>query len=202
MSPDKTEKTTNVLVAGVGGQGIVLASELLALAAMADGLEAKQSEVHGVAQRGGSVVSHVRYGPRVHSPLIRCGQADVILAGEQLEALRFAHHLKPGGLIVMDNRVIKPIQMPDEPEKPYPERIEEFLRGKRYELLVVPAVHVAIDLGEKRAANVVLLGVLSARLDLSDEAWGSALETRFPKKILDLNRQAFAAGRASLVGQD
>jgi len=202
MSPEKTETTTNVLVAGVGGQGIVLASELLALAAVADGLEAKQSEVHGVAQRGGSVVSHVRYGPRVHSPLIRCGEADVVLAGEQLEALRFAHYLKSGGLIVMDNRIIKPIQLPDEPDKPYPEGIEEFLRGKGYDLMVVPAVRVAMDLGEKRAANVVLLGVLSTRLDLSDASWDSALETRFPKKILDLNRKAFAAGRASLVAQD
>jgi indolepyruvate ferredoxin oxidoreductase beta subunit len=194
----ESERTTNVLMAGVGGQGVLLASETLALAAMAEGLEVKQSEVHGVAQRGGSVVSHVRFGPRVHSPLIRCGEADLLYAGEQLEALRYAHYLKPGGTIVMDDRVIKPIQLPDEAEVPYPDGVPQFLRGKGLDVLVFPAVRSAVELGEKRCANVVLLGLLSTRLRLSDGSWQSALRERFPQKILDVNLRAFDAGRRAM----
>ena len=163
--------TTNVLMAGVGGQGVLLASETLALAALAEGLEVKQSEVHGVAQRGGSVVSHVRFGPRVHSPLIRCGRASVLFAGEQLEALRHAHYLERGGLIVMGDRVIQPIQLNPESAIPYPEGVPEFLRGKGYEVLDIPALRMAVELGEQRCANVILLGLLSTRLELSQDSW-------------------------------
>jgi indolepyruvate ferredoxin oxidoreductase beta subunit len=188
-------QTTNVLMAGVGGQGVLLASEALALAALADGMEAKQSEVHGVAQRGGSVVSHVRFGQRVYSPLIRCGEADVLYAAERLEALRYAHYLRPRGRIVLNDHVLKPIQLPDEPEQAYPEAIPEFLRGKGYEVDLIPALEIALELGEKRCANVVLLGALSTRLDLSDQAWRSGLEKRVPERILTLNLEAFARGR-------
>lgn len=187
--------TANVLMAGVGGQGVLVASETLAIAALEEGLEAKQSEVHGVAQRGGSVVSHVRLGPRVHSPLIRCGQVDVLYAAEQLEALRYAHCVKPGGLVVMDTRVIKPVQMPDEEERPYPDNVVEFLRSKGLEVLTVPALETALELGEKRCANVVLLGALSTRLELKQKSWHEAIRKRFPKKIVDLNVDAFTNGR-------
>lgn len=189
--------TANVLMTGVGGQGVLLASETLALAGMMDGLQVKQSEVHGVAQRGGSVVSHVRLGPQVHSPLIRCGTADALYAAERLEALRYAHYLKPGGLVVMDDRAIKPIQLPDEPERPYPEGVPEFLRKKGYEVLVVPALDVAMAVGDKRCANVVLLGALSKRLPLSDDVWQSALRQRFPDKMIGLNLAAFARGQGA-----
>lgn len=188
-------KPTNVLMAGVGGQGVLLASEALALAAIEEGLEAKQSEVHGVAQRGGSVVSHVRFGPRVFSPLIRCGEVDILYAAERLEALRYAHYVKPGGRFVMDERAIKPIQLPGEPERPYPENVPDFLRQKGFEVLAMPAIERAVDLGEKRCANVVLLGALSTHLDIADESWRAALTRRMPAKILDLNLRAFAAGR-------
>jgi indolepyruvate ferredoxin oxidoreductase beta subunit len=193
-----TDRITNVLMSGVGGQGVLLASETLALAAMAEGLEVTQSEVHGVAQRGGSVVSHVRFGPKVHSPLIRCGEADVLYAGEQLEALRYAHYLKPGGLIVMDERELKPVQLsPEAP--PYPERIPEFLRDKGCEVLVCPALQTAVELGDKRCANVVLLGLLSNHLDLSTDSWQAAIKQRFPEKVLDMNLRAFETGRGVLV---
>jgi indolepyruvate ferredoxin oxidoreductase beta subunit len=172
-----------------------VASETLALAGLAEGLEAKQSEVHGVAQRGGSVVSHVRLGPRVHSPLIRCGDADVLYGAERLETLRFAHYVKKGGLIVMDDRPVRPIQLPDEPEQPYPEGVDAFLRGKGFEVIVVQALEAAVKLGDKRCANVVLLGALSTRLTLSDESWQAAIRRRFPEKILDLNLRAFEEGR-------
>jgi indolepyruvate ferredoxin oxidoreductase beta subunit len=196
-----TQTTVNVLMAGVGGQGVLVASETLAIAGMIEELHVKQSEVHGVAQRGGSVVSHVRLGPMVYSPLIRCGDVDALYAAERLEALRYAHYLKAGGLIVMDDRAIKPIQLTDEPEKPYPDDVPEFLRKKGYEVVVVPALEVAMELGDKRCANVVLLGALSTRLPLSDDSWQAALRQRFPAKIIDLNLRAFARGQdpASVV---
>jgi len=188
-------ETTNVLLAGVGGQGVLVASEALALAALKQGLAAKQSEVHGVAQRGGSVVSHVRFGSRVHSPLIRCGEVDVLYAAERLEAVRYAHYLKPGGAVVMSDHVIKPIQLVDEKEKPYPDDVVDFLRGKGYGVTAVAALEAAIELGDKRCANVVLLGVLATLLSLTAESWHHALEALFPEKILDLNRRAFAEGQ-------
>ena len=190
-----SDVTTNVLMAGVGGQGVLLTSEALALAALAAGFEAKQSEVHGVAQRGGSVVSHVRFGANVRSPLIRCGQVDFLYAIERLEALRYAHYLKPGGTVFMDDRAIKPIQLPDTAEKPYPEGVAEFLRGKEYSVNVIPALDTAISLGEMRCANVVLLGALSSRLSLPDAAWDGALQERFPTAAQELNTRAFAEGK-------
>lgn len=187
--------TTNVLMAGVGGQGTLVGSETLALAALADGLKAKQSEVHGVAQRGGSVVSHVRFGKEVFSPLIRCGDVDVLYAAERLEAVRYAHYLKEGGAVVMDNRAIKPIQMPGVAETPYPDDVPAFLRKKGFLVRVVPAIESAVGLGDKRCANVVLLGAMADLLPLSEDAWQEALVKRFPEKILDLNRRAFAEGK-------
>jgi indolepyruvate ferredoxin oxidoreductase beta subunit len=185
----------NVLLAGVGGQGVLLASETLALAALEQGLEAKQSEVHGVAQRGGSVVSHVRFGERVHSPLIRSGQVDFLFAMERLEALRYGHTVRPGGAIFMDDRAIKPITMPGAAEAPYPEDVSTFLREKGYAVHVIPAIDAAMELQEKRCANVVLLGALSTELSLREESWRRAIEERFPRNIRELNHRAFQEGR-------
>jgi indolepyruvate ferredoxin oxidoreductase beta subunit len=185
----------NVLMAGVGGQGVLLASEVLALAALEAGLEAKQSEVHGVAQRGGSVVSHVRFGPRVHSPLIRSGTVDVLYAMERLEALRFAHMVRPGGAIVMNDHAIHPVVMPGAAVTAYPEDVAGFLAGRGFRMLAIPALTTAVELGDKRVANVVLLGVLSTLLPLEESAWTSALTGRFPERFRDLNRRAFEAGR-------
>jgi indolepyruvate ferredoxin oxidoreductase beta subunit len=189
-----TVTTTNVLMSGVGGQGVLAASETIALAAMAEGMQVKQSEVHGVAQRGGSVVSHVRFGARVFSPLIRCGEVDVLYAGEQLEALRYAHYVKPGGKLVCSDQTLEPIRIPGM-EKPYPQGVPQFLTDRGYEVMVIPALQTAVELGNKRCANVVLLGALAECLDLSDASWQTALAERFPEKILDLNLRAFAAGR-------
>jgi indolepyruvate ferredoxin oxidoreductase beta subunit len=190
--------TTNVLMAGVGGQGVLLASETLALAALSAGLSVKQSEVHGVAQRGGSVVSHVRFGARVHSPLVRTGTAHVLYASERLEALRYAHALAPGGAVVMDNRAIRPILLPGAPQTDYPDDVAGFLRSKGVCVIVVDAVDTAVGLGDKRCANVVLLGALANRLPLGEDAWAAALEQRFPAAALERNRRAFAAGRAAV----
>ena len=192
-------KAINVLMAGVGGQGVLLASETLALAALAEGLEAKQSEVHGVAQRGGSVVSHVRFGSRVFSPLIRCGEVDLLYAGEKLEALRYAHYLKPGGTVVLNDQEVRPIRYPGETEQQYPEDVPGFLRGKGFRVIVAPALQTALDLGDKRCANIVLLGVLTQLLDLAPDSWTGAIRKRFPTKIHDLNLRALAAGRQFAV---
>jgi indolepyruvate ferredoxin oxidoreductase beta subunit len=194
IADNQIDSTTNVLMSGVGGQGVLAASETLALAAMEEGLQVKQSEVHGVAQRGGSVVSHVRFGPRVFSPLIRCGEVDVLYAGEQLEALRYAHYVKPGGKLVCSDQTLEPIRLPGM-DVPYPQGVTQFLEDRGYEVIAIPAIRTALELGDKRCANVVLLGALADFLDLRDGSWQAALAKRFPEKILDLNRRAFAAGR-------
>jgi indolepyruvate ferredoxin oxidoreductase beta subunit len=184
---------TNVLIAGVGGQGAVLASELMALAAMAAGHDVKQGEFHGVAQRGGSVFSHVRFGDRVYSPMAPLGAVDYLVALEKLEALRYAHFVRPGGTIFLNDYEVAPLRIGD--ERPYPSNALEFLRSKGYVVQVVGATQKAMELGNHRAANVLLLGVLAAHLDIPMEIWDGTLERRIPSKLLTLNRQAFAAGR-------
>ena len=136
---------TNVLIAGVGGQGAILASELLALAAMAAGHDVKQGEFHGVAQRGGSVFSHVRFGDRVCSPMTPCGAVDCFLAMEKLEALRYAHFVKPGGTVITNDYEVEPLRIGD--ERPYPVEAIEFLRSKEFNVVVVGATQKAIELG-------------------------------------------------------
>jgi indolepyruvate ferredoxin oxidoreductase beta subunit len=188
---------TNVLVAGVGGQGAVLASELLALAALEAGHDVKQGEFHGVAQRGGAVFSHVRFGDRVHSPMARVGTVDHLVSLEMLEALRYAHYVKPGGTVLVNEHKVEPIRMAD--ERPYPDEALEFLAAK--ELVVVPlkATELAIELGNHRAASAVMLGALSTRLQLPEAAWETTLRARVPEALLQLNLDAFAAGRRAVT---
>jgi indolepyruvate ferredoxin oxidoreductase beta subunit len=184
---------TNVLVAGVGGQGVILSSELLALAALAAGHDVKQGEFHGVAQRGGAVFSHVRYGDKVRSPMTPRGRVDHLLALEKLEALRYAHFVKPGGTILVNDYQVEPVRLGD--ARPYPAGSVEFLAGKGFDVILVEATRKAVELGNYRAANVILLGALSTRLDIPAEAWERTLEERIPAKLLELNRKAFAAGQ-------
>ncbi len=184
---------TNVLIAGVGGQGVILSSEILALAALGDGQDVKQGEFHGVAQRGGAVFSHVRFGDCVHSPVARRGDVDYLLALEKLEALRYAHFVRPGGTIIVNDHKVEPVRMGD--ERPYPDEAVEFLTDKGFDVVVVEATRKAIELGNYRAANVILLGALATHLDIPGEVWQKTLEDRVPEKLLELNRGAFAAGR-------
>jgi len=183
---------TSVVIAGVGGQGVILASELLALAAMAAGHDVKQGEFHGVAQRGGAVFSHVRFGDKVQSPMAPRASVDYLLALEKLEALRYAHYVKPGGTIIVNEHQVEPIRIGD--ERPYPADAIEFLQGKGFNVRALEATEQAIALGNHRAANVVLLGALAAALDIGNEAWEQTLEQRIPERFLSLNRDAFAAG--------
>jgi indolepyruvate ferredoxin oxidoreductase beta subunit len=185
---------TNVLIAGVGGQGVILASELLALAAMADGRDVKQGELHGVAQRGGAVFSHVRFGDRVHSPLARRGTVDYLVAMEKLESLRYAHYVKAGGTILVNDHEVEPVRMGD--ERPYPSGAVAFLSGKGFRVTFVEGTRKALELGNHKVTNVILLGALAALLDIPAEAWEKTFTARVPAKLLDLNRTAFAAGQA------
>jgi len=184
---------TNVVIAGVGGQGAILASELLALAAIAAGNDVKQGEFHGVAQRGGAVFSHVRFGDRVYSPMARRGDVDYLLALEKLEALRYAHFVKPGGTIIVNDHKVEPIRVGD--QRPYPDDAIDSLESKGFNVLAVNATEKAIEVGNHRAANVVLLGALAASLDIPEEVWDETLKARIPEKLLSLNQQAFATGR-------
>ena len=184
---------TNVLIGGVGGQGAILSSELLALAAIEFGQDVKQGEFHGVAQRGGAVFSHVRFGDRVDSPMARRESVDFMLALEKLEALRYAHFVRPGGTIIVNDHKVEPVRTAD--HRDYPENAIDFLKSKGFKVIVIEATQKAIELGNHRAANVVLLGALAELLEIPDEVWNKILETRIPEKFRELNRAAFAAGR-------
>lgn len=191
----------NFLLAGVGGQGTILASDVLAEVALASGLDVKKSEVHGMAQRGGSVNTHVRWNAgQVHSPLIGEGEADVLLAFEEAEALRYARYLRQGGVAVVNRQAIKPITVTSGGAH-YPS--EEELRAVYARLTerfyLVPGAELAEKLGNARAANVVLLGALSSLLDVPAETWLAVIEKRVPPRYVELNRQAFFAGREILA---
>ena len=208
-------ETTNVILAGVGGQGVILASELLAMAAVHVGHDTKQTEVHGIAQRGGSVHSHVRFGGVVYSPLIKPGEADVLIATEKLESLRFAHHVREGGVIVMNSYELPPIRQalrlrPSTPLRTssgqaqgrpigagghYPHEAIDFLRGKGFRVIAFNATERAAALGNHRVSNVMLLGAASLYLSISEEIWKTTLEDRLPAGLLEINRKAFAEGR-------
>ncbi|MFN2226734.1 MAG: indolepyruvate oxidoreductase subunit beta [Anaerolineae bacterium] len=193
-------KSYNFLLAGVGGQGTILASDILAEVALAAGYDVKKSEVHGMAQRGGSVNTHIRWDAKeVHSPLIGLGEADVLLVFEEAEALRYAEFLKPGGAAIVNRHAIKPITVTSGGAS-YP--AEEEVRSVYAEVTdrfrLISGTAIAEELGNVRAANVVLLGALSSLLDVPVETWLAVLEKRVPPKYVDLNRQAFRRGRQEM----
>ena len=189
-------------LAGVGGQGTILASNVLAEVALAAGFDVKKSEVHGMAQRGGSVNTHVRWdAERVYSPLIGRGEADILLAFEAAEALRYVEYLKPGGAAVVNQHTIKPITVTSGGAH-YPSEAElHTAYGALTErFYIVPGTAIARDLGAARAANVVLIGALSAFLEIPAETWLGVIEARVPPKYIELNRQAFLRGRQAVNG--
>ena len=188
----------NVFLAGVGGQGILLASELLGGALLLGGYDVKKSEVHGMAQRGGAVTTHLRYGPRVFSPLIEPGTADLLVAFEKMEALRFAHFLKPEGAVVVNAQEILPPSVATGRER-YPERIEERLAAVTPNLYRIDALAAALSLREVRAVNMVMVGAASHLLPLPEHFYGEALRACLPERIVDVNARAFRAGRALMA---
>jgi indolepyruvate ferredoxin oxidoreductase, beta subunit len=189
---------TSMVLVGVGGQGILLATQVAARAALAAGHDVKTNEVHGMAQRGGSVVAQIRFGARVYSPLVPEGTAQVIASLERIEALRFAGYLAPGGLAVVSRQAIIPVTV-SSGQATYPADAEERLRSAFPRLAYIDAVGVAEKLCDIRVANVVLLGALSTALPLPTEAWETALAECVKPKFLAVNRQAFAEGRQLAV---
>ena len=187
-------ETTSVLLVGVGGQGILLASTILARAAMLAGCDVKTNEVHGMAQRGGSVMAQIRYGVKVHSPLATPGEVRVLGSFEKIEALRCAHFLAPGGLAVVSTQAIIPVTV-SSGQASYPNDAEARLREVFPRLCAFDAAAMATELGDLRAANVVLLGAISTGLDLADEHWYEAIKKSVAPKYAALNIQAFDAGR-------
>jgi indolepyruvate ferredoxin oxidoreductase beta subunit len=188
--------TTNVLIVGVGGQGVLLASEILCEVAKTMGLDTKKSEVHGMSQRGGVVTSHVRFGKKVHSPLIEEGAADVILAFEVAEGLRWVHYLKPGGtIIVNEQKVIPPITTTG--KFSYPEKVEDTIKARVPKTTVIDAYEIGKKLGNTRLVNTILLGVLSNDLDLEEARWLQVIERMAPKGTGEINKKAFIEGRAA-----
>lgn len=185
-------EVTNILIAGVGGQGIILAGKVIGQAAVLAGLEVKISEIHGMAQRGGSVTTHVRFGTRVYSPVIDQGTADFLLAFEKLEGLRNLGFLKPGGTVILNNQVIEPLPVLLGKQK-YPEAIETQIAA-RFALIHIDALAEAAACGNPRAANVVLLGALAHRLPFPKAVWDEALAAAVPARHLEVNRRAFARG--------
>ncbi len=187
----------DVFLAGVGGQGTLLASEVLCEAFLLSGFDVKKSEVHGMAQRGGAVTTHLRFGPKVYSPLIEPGKADLLIAFEKVEALRFAHYLRPGGAMVVNAQEIFPPSVGTGQER-YPQDVVERLRAVTDRLHMVDALATALSMHEVRAVNMVMVGAASHYLPLPEIAYEEALKARLPGKLVAVNVRAFHAGRALL----
>lgn len=187
-------KSQDFFLAGVGGQGILLAGEILCHVFMEEGLDVKKSEVHGMSQRGGSVTSHVRCGPRVFSPLIPEGQADVLMGFEALEALRWLHFLKKDGVLLVNRQQINPTTVTSG-RMAYPKRIYEELKRRHPRLRVVDGLKLARRAGDVRAVNSVLVGAISREVDVPLETWKRAIAKRIPEKFVSVNLRAFELGR-------
>lgn len=186
--------TTNILLCGVGGQGTLLASNLLAECAMEAGYDVKKSEIHGMAQRGGSVVSHVRFGEKIDAPVIRKGECDILLAFEELEALRWSEFLRPNGLVISNAQNILPMSV-SAGNAIYPDQIIEKLSALSIEVIAVDAIGKAKELGNQKCLNVVLLGVLARKLEAMEKnIWLDMIRKRVPAKLVELNEKAFNAG--------
>jgi indolepyruvate ferredoxin oxidoreductase beta subunit len=185
---------TNILLVGVGGQGILLASEILAEAFMLAGFDVKKSEIHGMSQRGGSVVSHVRFGKEVFSPVVPEGEGDILFGFELLETYRYLSLLKPGAAVVANDYKIAPPSVLLG-QAAYPQSMPEKIKSKYPDFLLVDGQGLALEAGDVRAANTVMLGAVSKRLEIKDDVWQKALEKMVPKKALDINLKAFAMGR-------
>jgi indolepyruvate ferredoxin oxidoreductase, beta subunit len=189
-----SERVTNILLVGVGGQGILLASEILSETFMLAGYDVKKSEIHGMSQRGGSVVSHVRYGREVFSPIVPEGEGDILFGFELMETLRYLPLLKRGGSVVANDLKIAPSSVLMGQEA-YPEGIPELIRQQFPDFLLVDGQGIAQQAGNLRAANTALLGAVSRRLDIAETYWLQALERMVPHKALDVNKSAFLMGR-------
>lgn len=185
---------TTVVLAGVGGQGTILAGDVLAKVAVSEGLDVKLSEVHGMAQRGGSVQTVVRFGDAVYAPVVDLGTADLLIAFEIIEAARMLPLLRPGGHFVANRRMVQPLPVLTG-DLPAPVGLEATLRAEGS--IILDAESLACEAGSPRSANIVLLGAASVALPFADEAWHAVIESRVPAKTVDANLRAFHLGRSA-----
>ena len=187
-------ETKSIMIVGVGGQGSLLASKLLGRLLLTRGYDIKVSEVHGMSQRGGSVVTYVRYGDKVYSPVIDKGQADCIVSFELLEAARWTEYLKPGGKIIVNIQQINPMPVIIGAAE-YPENLVEKMQSAGIDVDAFDALSLAELAGSSKAVNIVLMGHMSRNFDFTEEEWMSALEQSVAPKFLEMNKKAFALGR-------
>lgn len=186
--------TTNIMIVGVGGQGTLLASKLLGSVLLNKGYDVKVSEVHGMSQRGGSVVTYVRFGEKVYSPVIDKGEADVIVSFELLEAARWLEYLKPGGKIIVNTRKTDPMPVITGAMQ-YPENLVEKMINAGAEVDAHDFLEVANEAGSPKAVNIALMGRLSKYFpEISYDEWQTALESNVPAKLIDINKKAFDLG--------
>jgi indolepyruvate ferredoxin oxidoreductase beta subunit len=186
--------TKNILIVGVGGQGVILASNILTEVALMRGFDVKKNEAHGQSQRSGSVPCHIRFGKKIYSPIILPGEADIILAFEELEALRWANYLKPGGKIIVNKQRIYPPSVTSGMDK-YPEDVVSTLRKEKMDVMEIDGMELAKRIGNPLVVSTVLLGVISNFLDFPEKVWISGINQLVPEKHRDLNRKAFQEGR-------
>ncbi|MGN0564915.1 MAG: indolepyruvate oxidoreductase subunit beta [Candidatus Heritagella sp.] len=188
-------KTVNLMIVGVGGQGSLLASKLLGHLLLSRGYDVKVSEVHGMSQRGGSVVTFVRFGDRVYSPVVDRGEADFIVSFEKLEAARWLSHLKKGGRVVVNTQEIEPMPVITGLAQ-YPQDLVEKMRAQGAQVDALDCLSLAEQAGSAKAVNIVLMGRLSRYFpEIPEQAWREAITACVPEKYLELNRRAFALGR-------
>jgi indolepyruvate ferredoxin oxidoreductase beta subunit len=187
--------TVNILICGVGGQGVLLAGDIIAETAIASGFDAKKSEVHGMAQRGGSVLSHVRYGQKINSPLIREGEADIILSFEEMETARYLQFLKADGWLIINRQQVMPMSVATG-QAEYPTDIVNQIGQQVKNVITVSGIELAEEAGSGKAVNTVLLGALAKQLDLASDKWTEVISRRVPPKTVALNKMAFELGKA------
>jgi indolepyruvate ferredoxin oxidoreductase beta subunit len=188
------DKVTNILISGVGGQGILLASEVLSEVLMLAGFDVKKNEIHGMAQRGGSVISHIRFGTKVYSSIIPDGEGDILLGFELLETYRHLSLLRKGGQVVANDLKILPPPVTLGKEQ-YPENIKEKIRSAFSDTLVVDGTRLASQAGNPRTVNVALLGAISGALPVGADLWHGTLRRMVPERFLETNLKAFDLGR-------
>ena len=186
------QNTKNIMIVGVGGQGTLLASRILGNAVISEGYDVKVSEVHGMSQRGGSVVTYVKYGDKVFSPIIDRGEADMILAFEKLEAARALPYLKEGGTVILNDREIAPMPVITGAAE-YPDGLAADIAAKA-KVIAIDALSLSLEAGSAKAVNVVLIGVLARSSDISKEVWIQTIKDTVPAKFLELNLKAFELG--------
>lgn len=185
-------ETKNIMIVGVGGQGTLLTSRVLGGIIRDAGFDVKLSEVHGMAQRGGSVVTFVRYGDKVYEPIVEAGQADVLIAFERLEAMRYAHYLKKDGVLIVNDQRMDPMTVVTGAMS-YPENIIDTL-SKSHKVVAIDAMAEAKKLGNSRVFNTIIIGVAAKSMDFEKDQWLKVIEKTVPQKTVEINQKAFLTG--------